>query len=78
MVMMIAITPSLNASSRPFPIYPPVKTENEDRGELSRVLRWFVTIYHSPFTIYQRYNRLRHPRLLGIRNDKHPREVMRE
>ena len=30
------------------------------------------------FIQWTKYNKLRHPRLLGIRNDKHPREVVRE
>ena len=30
------------------------------------------------FIQWTKHNKLRHPRLLGIRNDKHPREVVRE
>lgn len=30
------------------------------------------------FIEWTKHNKLRHPRLLGIRNDKHPREVVRE
>ena len=30
------------------------------------------------FIQWTKYNKLRHPRLLGIRHDKHPREVVRE
>lgn len=30
------------------------------------------------FIQWTKYNKLRHPRLLAIRNDKHPREVVRE
>jgi bifunctional non-homologous end joining protein LigD len=30
------------------------------------------------FIQWTEHNKLRHPRLLGIRNDKHPREVVRE
>lgn len=30
------------------------------------------------FIEWTKYNKLRHPRLLGIRNDKDPREVVRE
>jgi ATP-dependent DNA ligase len=30
------------------------------------------------FIQWTKHNKLRHPRLLGIRRDKHPREVVRE
>ena len=30
------------------------------------------------FIQWTKHNKLRHPRLLGIRNDKHPREAVRE
>jgi bifunctional non-homologous end joining protein LigD len=30
------------------------------------------------FIQWTKYNKLRHPRLLGIRHDKDPREVVRE
>jgi bifunctional non-homologous end joining protein LigD len=30
------------------------------------------------FIQWTKHNKLRHPRLLGVRNDKHPREVVRE